>query len=158
MSKKETEPVKWNGFNYKEVRDYLGDEVRVHPVVSPAFDLDRIVVEGFIVELGTVLEKIVSVETVKTIFADHKGKDLDNQEALLKEYAALGSKNFKKTHSEIKVKQVIPAIRVETNETVEKLSLAKKENIARRVDIQFSQLVKAYNRPAAKEEEEELSE
>src|SRR5208337_1785976 len=59
MSKKEPkDPVKWNGFTYMEVKDYyLGAEVRVHPFLP--YNLDKIVVEGYVIELGNIITKTV---------------------------------------------------------------------------------------------------
>lgn len=57
MSKKEPkEPIAWNGFNYTEVKDYLGAEVRVHPFLP--YGLDKIVIEGYVIELNNITKTV----------------------------------------------------------------------------------------------------
>jgi hypothetical protein len=69
MSKKEPkDPVKWNGFNYMELKDYVGPEVRLHPFLyGDKIDLDKVVIEGFIVELHNIITKTVTQDNGEAI-------------------------------------------------------------------------------------------
>jgi hypothetical protein len=158
MSKKEPkEPVTWNGFNYMEITPtYLGDEVRVHPFLP--YGLDKIVIEGYVVELGTTIEKIVTQDDPLAISPEVELEvktlteaDIKQNGKLTKAVADQIDKIVKAERKRLYGRAISPTGLPEVNE----LTVPRGKGSTRKVDIKFSTPVKAYKYSPIVEEEVE---
>lgn len=173
MSKKEPkESPTWNGFNYMEVKDYVGDEVRVHPFLP--YDLDKMVIEGYIIELGVIVEKVVTQDDPLAISPEVESEvkaltdaDIKQNGKLTKEVTDKINKIVKAERKRLYGHAISPACELEIADrllrsrlqtltgvrhffsaasipTGGQLSVPRGKGSTRKVDIKFSKPVKAY--------------